>query len=217
MPLENGSSPHCDSIRLLVRPWQAGDAPRVFQAVRQSLAELLPWAPWCHPGYALEETEAFAASRAAAWASAEDLSLVVVAPDGSVVGGTGLNAIDRVHSRANLGYWVRSDQAGRGVATALAARVARWGLEELGFARIEIVAARANHASCRVAEKAGAVLEGYQRARVRIRGQIHDAASYAAVAGDLSRLPPTPAWLDWQVPVIPHAVRGWLDPPAASR
>ena len=61
---------------------------------------------------------------------------------------------------ANLGYWVRSSRAGRGVATTATLLTARFGLQTLALQRIEILAAVGNRASQRVAEKAGAKKEG---------------------------------------------------------
>ena len=87
---------------------------------------------------------------------------------------------------ANLGYWVRTSAARRGVATNATRAVARYGFEELGLQRIEIVAAVRNLPSQRVAEKAGAVREGVLRKRLLIRGEAHDAVLFSLVAEDLS-------------------------------
>lgn len=86
---------------------------------------------------------------------------------------------------ANLGYWVRTSAAGRGVATGATRAVARFGFEQIGLKRIEIVAAVNNLSSQRVAEKAGAVREGVLRKRLLIRGESHDAVLFSLVAEDL--------------------------------
>ena len=61
---------------------------------------------------------------------------------------------------------------------------ARFGFEQLGLQRIEIVAAVDNLASQRVAEKAGARHEGLARKRLLIRGLAHDAMIYSLVGED---------------------------------
>jgi RimJ/RimL family protein N-acetyltransferase len=85
---------------------------------------------------------------------------------------------------ANLGYWVRSSATKRGVASAATRLIARFGFRELGFQRLEIVAATGNGASQRAAEKAGATREGVLRKRLLINGQPHDAVLYSLVAED---------------------------------
>ncbi|HEX8891487.1 MAG TPA: GNAT family protein, partial [Pyrinomonadaceae bacterium] len=66
-------------------------------------------------------------------------------------------------------------------ATRLAARFA---LEELKLQRVEILAATGNHASQRVAEKAGATREGVLRKRLLVKGQAQDAVLYSLVSED---------------------------------
>jgi RimJ/RimL family protein N-acetyltransferase len=72
---------------------------------------------------------------------------------------------------ANLGYWVRTSETGRGIASKATRLVAQFGFAELGLQRIEILAAVGNVASQRVAEKAGAVRECVARKRLLINGE----------------------------------------------
>jgi RimJ/RimL family protein N-acetyltransferase len=90
-----------------------------------------------------------------------------------------------VHQFGNLGYWVRTSAAGRGVASKASRLVARFGFEELGLHRIEILAAVSNVASQRVAEKIGAAREGVLRKRLLIRGEPQDAVMFSLVPEDL--------------------------------
>ena len=96
-----------------------------------------------------------------------------------------MNFINRVHQIGNLGYWVRSTAAGRGVATQAARLMARFAFEQVGLHRVEILAAIPNIASQRVAEKAGAVREGVLRNRLLIRGVSYDAILFSLIPEDL--------------------------------
>lgn len=58
--------------------------------------------------------------------------------------------------------------------------------ETLGLNRIEIHVQPANEASCRVAEKLGAVRESLCRNRVVHRGEPQDAVLYALLPSDLT-------------------------------
>jgi RimJ/RimL family protein N-acetyltransferase len=105
--------------------------------------------------------------------------------DGACVGTCGLNALDELNRRANLGYWVRSDRTGRGHATVATRLVARFGLEEGGLHRLEIIMSTRNERSRRVAERAGAHHEGVARGRLLLHGEHHDADVYSLLPGDL--------------------------------
>ena len=41
---------------ILVRSLRMDDAQKLYEAARESIAEISPWLPWCHENYAVEET-----------------------------------------------------------------------------------------------------------------------------------------------------------------
>lgn len=171
---------------IVVRPYRADDIAAVYEAARESILELSRWMPWCHPNYAIEETRAFILSRPEAWERDAEYGFGVFnQPDGRFLGGVGLNFMNRVHQLANLGYWVRSTETGRGVASRATRLVAGFALAQLGLQRVEILAAVGNLPSQRVAEKAGAVKEAVLRKRLRLHGEPVDAVLYSLVIGDL--------------------------------
>jgi ribosomal-protein-serine acetyltransferase len=173
-----------------IRKYRDGDAELLYEAVRESVAEVSLWLPWCHEGYSIEESRDFIATRNVRSQGDEWYSFAVLdQASGRFLGGVGINFINRIHQFANLGYWVRTSAAGRGVATRATRLAARFGFEELGLNRIEIVAAVNNLASQRVAERAGAVRECILRKRLLINGMPHDAVLFSLVAEDLSEPP----------------------------
>jgi RimJ/RimL family protein N-acetyltransferase len=97
-----------------------------------------------------------------------------------------LNQFNHDHNFANLGYWVRSDSTGRGIATASALLAAHLGFEDLGLHRIEIVAAVENVASRKVAEKTKAKREGVSRNRLLLHNRPQDAVMYSLVVADMN-------------------------------
>jgi RimJ/RimL family protein N-acetyltransferase len=172
--------------RILIRHFRGDEAGLLFEAVRESVVELSRWMAWCHPGYAREDSETFVRSRDAEWDKGEHYSFAIFdSGTGLFLGGAGLNFINRPHNLANLGYWVRTSQTGRGVAPTAARLVARFGLIELGFNRIEILTAVGNLASQRVAEKTGARSEGLLRKRLVVHDQTFDALMFSIVREDL--------------------------------
>lgn len=97
------------------------------------------------------------------------------------LGACGINQINRIHRFGNLGYWVRSSQAGRGVAVEAVRLLAQFAFVNTDLVRLEIVCAVGNDRSRRVAEKAGALFEGVLRDRLILHGIPRDAALYSLV------------------------------------
>lgn len=173
--------------QILIRRYREEDAQIMYDAVRESIPEVSRWLPWCHADYAIDETRAFLASQDETWGKGKDYGFGIFdAVSGAYHGGVGLNHIVEEYRYANLGYWVRTGSAGRGIASRATRLAARFGFEELGLQRVEIVAAVGNVGSQRVAEKAGALREGVLRKRLVLGGVTHDAVLYSLVAEDLA-------------------------------
>ncbi|HQZ52831.1 MAG TPA: GNAT family protein [Thermoflexales bacterium] len=164
-----------------IRPYVMDDAAQLFEAATESIDTVYRWLPWCRPGYTLDEARAWVAEQTAAFEEGKEYEFVIVSPSGRFAGGCGIDLIDRTNRRANLGYWVRSSEAGRGAATDAARLAASWAFETLKLIRIEILAAAGNVQSQRVAEKAGAIREGTLRQRLLLHGVAHDAVIFSIV------------------------------------
>ncbi|MDQ4121343.1 MAG: GNAT family N-acetyltransferase [Acidobacteriota bacterium] len=165
-----------------IRRYCADDIPLLFEAARESVNEMFPWTVWCHPDYTLEESQSFVLLSETAWEQKTGFNFAVFDQSSNLfLGGVGFSRIDRKNNFANLGYWVRSSQTKRGVATAAALLAAKFGFEDLGLNRIEILMAIENVASRRVAEKAGAKREGILRNRLLLHNRPHDALIYSLI------------------------------------
>jgi ribosomal-protein-serine acetyltransferase len=162
------------------------DAAAHCDAVLESLAEVGRWLEWVHDGYGIDESSAFIARAIAGHESGEMYEFHIVDEKGTFLGGGGLTRLDTRFLKSNLGYWVRSSAAGRGIATAATRLLAGFGFEQLGLQRIEIIAAVQNVASQRVAEKAGAQREGMLRNGIRYRGRNIDAVCFSLIPADLA-------------------------------
>lgn len=171
----------------LVRRLEPSDAPSMFAAVSASLAELVYWMPWCKENYALEDAKSWIEFTQEAWCKQNEFPLgVFEAKTGSVVGGTGVNHINKAYRIGNVGYWVSTPHAGRGVARFAAKQAALLGFGELGLTRLEIIALTHNIASQKVAESLGATRECQARSRLYFRGEPHDAIVYSLVPSDIA-------------------------------
>jgi ribosomal-protein-serine acetyltransferase len=169
-----------------LRPPLFKDIKAVHTSARESLADMFPWMPWAHKDYSVKESRFWLKSRPEAWKNGAEYDFAIVdARDGSFLGGCGLNNIDHPNRTANLGYWVRSSRAGRGIAPAATLLLAGWGFKELRLNRIEIKMATGNVRSQRVAEKVGARREGIMRDRFLLYGRAYDAMLYSLLPADL--------------------------------
>jgi RimJ/RimL family protein N-acetyltransferase len=169
----------------LVRRFSPSDAPSMFAAVSASLDELVYWMPWCRKDYAIADAKSWIQFTQDAWSKQVEFPLgIFEIKTGIVVGGTGVNHINKAYRVGNIGYWVSTPHVGRGVARFAAKQAALLGFRELGLTRLEIIALTHNTASQRVAESLGATRECKARNRLYFHGAPHDAIVYSLVPQD---------------------------------
>jgi ribosomal-protein-serine acetyltransferase len=170
---------------VVLEPVARSDAEDLIAGVRSSYRELAPWLPWASAGYDHEDADFFLAQ---VEAGHERAFAIRPHGQGPLVGLCGLNGIDETNRTANLGYWLRTDATGRGLATRAARLVLAHGLGTLEMERIEIVAAVTNPASVRVAQRLQLADEGVRARAVRLAERQHDARVFAAFPSDLDHL-----------------------------
>jgi ribosomal-protein-serine acetyltransferase len=168
-------------MAIALRPPTLGDAAAIVEAVRESADDLRPWMPWARDDYGVDEARAWIERTIADRERGSAFEFLITGSDGRILGACGLNRVNREDRLANLGYWVRTSAAGRGIAPEAARELAAWGFANTELRRFEIVAAVGNVRSQRVAEKAGAVREGVLRSRLWLFEVPHDAVIYSIV------------------------------------
>jgi RimJ/RimL family protein N-acetyltransferase len=172
--------------RLRLRPWRDEDAAALVAAVQESVDSVGRWLPWCHADYGHDEATAWISQCRSGWQSGAHFAFPLFeANTGRLLGGAGLDQVDRQHRRANLGYWVRPSFQRQGLATSAARLVARFGFERLGLIRIEIVVLPDNEPSRVTATRLGATFEWIARNRLCVNGKGRDAAVYGLIPQDL--------------------------------
>jgi ribosomal-protein-serine acetyltransferase len=167
-----------------IRPYRSDDANELFSAARESVVEVNLWLTWCHQDYSIEEAEKWATSQALSFKQGTEYEFVVTDGDERFLGGCGLNHINYADRIANLGYWVRTREIGRGIAPQAVRKVVEFAFKETNLERLEIVCAVENRASQRVAEKSGAIREGVARGRIYLHGRARDAVVYSILRSD---------------------------------
>ena len=172
--------------RLVLRPYETSDGPALFAAVQESLLDLAPWLPWADKHPTVEaSTETCARVRTAFDARTDFTMGMFRRDDGRLIGGTGLHRVRWELPSFEIGYWVRSSDAGRGFVTEAVAALARTCFESLGAARVEIFCDPRNDRSAAVARRVGFVHEGTLRQRILgVDGRPRDSLAFSLVRQD---------------------------------
>lgn len=171
-------------MKIEIKPLEMQDVPAVFEAIDESKAEVSRWMDWCRSDYTPADAESWIEAAVHGRAEGSNYQFGIFDSEGRFLGACGISGIERQAKYANLGYWVRTRDSGRGIAAEAARQVVDWAFTNTDLQRIEILAAVGNRRSQRVAEKIGAVREGVLRSRLKVFGRFHDAVLYSIVRGD---------------------------------
>jgi len=115
--------------RLTLEPIEVGHTEAIFDAVASSVRHLLPWLPWA-ADISLEEVAELNRRAIDAWAAGRDYDFAI-SMGGSVVG---VATLAVTHGGVGeLGYWVRADRAGQGIATEACRAAVRFGFDVLSL------------------------------------------------------------------------------------
>jgi RimJ/RimL family protein N-acetyltransferase len=158
-----------ETERLVIRCWDPADAPLAKEAIDSSLDHLREWMPWAAAEpTTLAEKRALLESFARMFDRGEDFIYGIFdRGERRVVGGTGLHPRLTGDAR-EIGYWIRADAIGRGLATESTAALTRIGFEVDTLERMEIHCDPANVRSAAIPRRLG-----YTQADER-DGQGHD-------------------------------------------
>jgi RimJ/RimL family protein N-acetyltransferase len=173
-----------ESEAIHIRPYVVADARSLFEAARESVDTVGLWQSWCTPEFSLRTAQAWVEAQVLAFQSQTQFEFVICDGEGLYLGGCGLNRLDWANATANLGYWVRASSVGHGVATEAARQLARWGFDNTGLRRLELLVALGNLPSLRVAVKLGTGREGLLRQGLLVHGAPHDAVLFSLLRSE---------------------------------
>lgn len=209
----NRDAPELGAAGLRLRGWRAEDAAAVVAMA------LDPEARTWSASLRSVRTEADAREWITSRRSPDRVDWAVCDLDtAAVVGRASLHAVDPREGTAEVGYAVRPEHRRRGVARRATEAAVDYAFHGLGLARIVLVHAVGNHASCAVAARCGFAYEGTERSALdHGDGVRHDAHRHARLATDPpGRAVPAPAPA---VPIEPTEIaagRLQLRPPSTA-
>jgi RimJ/RimL family protein N-acetyltransferase len=183
-----------ETERLVMRCYDPRDAPLLKEAIDSSLDHLRPWMPWArHEPQPLEQKMELLRAFRGRFDAGTDFAYGVFEPDESrQLGGAGLHPRGGQGS-LEIGYWIRADATGRGLATEVTAVLTRVGFEKCGLVRVDIQVDPVNERSARIPRKLGFVEEGLLRRRLEpYEGEERrDALMFTMLAEELAASPCT--------------------------
>jgi RimJ/RimL family protein N-acetyltransferase len=156
-----------ETPRLVIRCWQPADAELLDEAITESLEDLQQWMPWAHQEpKSMDERIQLLRTYRGQFDTGEDFVYgIFTSSETEVLGGAGLHT--RLGDQGlEIGYWIRSSAAGRGLATEASAALTRAAFTQCGVDRVEIHVDPANAKSVRIPEKLGFTREAHLRRRL---------------------------------------------------
>jgi RimJ/RimL family protein N-acetyltransferase len=167
--------------KVVLRTWRLEDVPAVAAACQD--AEIARWLAFVPQPYTEEDARFYIQDCLEAGDDRTPFA-ITDAETGEVIGSIDMR-INRMLT-GHIGYWVAAEARGRGLTTAALVALSRWGLEERGLGRVELVTDPDNIASQRVAEKAGFTREGILRSILVNRdGSRRDGVMFSLLPSDL--------------------------------
>ena len=142
--------------RLLLRAPRPEDAAAQVRAIAESHAELRRWMAWAQEVQTLEQATENLTRAQEAYRRGENLRLLVWSADGQdLIGSSGYHALDWRVPKAEIGYWIATPHTGHGYAQEVAGFLTDYGLNTLGFRRLEIRCDARNERSARIPRALG--------------------------------------------------------------
>jgi RimJ/RimL family protein N-acetyltransferase len=161
-----------------LRPWTEADIPAILASIDDP--EILHWMPVIPRPYTLADARAYVN---------DDLGLgphqFAIVFEDRVVGSIGMQV--NHNATGHAGYWLAREERGQGIVPDALRTLSRYGLDELGLGRMELITDPDNHSSQRVAEKVGYQREGVLRSHLlHPDGRRRDSVMFSLLPGELS-------------------------------
>ena len=169
--------------RLMLRPFRRRDVSTFHSAVDSSITELQPWLPWIE-GYNRGFAQRFIRESVGSWADrrAYDFTVRTQEDLDHHIGNVSVWQTSQQNNVGEVGYWIRSDETGKGYGTESAAAVVKIGFDELGFHKVVLRIAVGNLGSERIASKIGFTFEGTLRDEVKVGDEWLDHTVWSMLA-----------------------------------
>ncbi len=163
---------------LVLRPWLPSDATALVEAYKDPAIQ-----KWHVRSMSEDEAKRWAMSWSKRWIEETGAGWAIVVQD-TLIGRVGLRTINLAEGVGEAAFWVLPAARGRGIAPRALDAVTAWMFAHVGLHRIELLHSTANRESCRVASKAGYLVEGTKRQHGLHADGWHDMHLHARLRDD---------------------------------
>ena len=156
--------------RFVLRPFRRRDIDALYRAVHASQTELARFLPWAARTYTRASAASFVRESIQSWREARAYDFAIRRPDirGRHIGNVSIWHVSRTFRSGEIGYWIRTEETGLGIATEVTRAALQIGFEELNMHRLILRIALGNSPSERIARKLGFVREGVLREEIKV-------------------------------------------------
>jgi ribosomal-protein-serine acetyltransferase len=172
--------PNGYALRLL----EESDADELIGLIDANREYLARWMPWVENEREAADVLPFIRGTRRQIADNDGLQTAIVDPDGRIVGMVGYHSIDWPNRKSSIGYWLASDEQGRGTMTEAVRALLDHGFGTWKLNRVLIQAAVDNTRSRAIPERLGFREEGILREVERVGDRMLDGVLYAMLAAD---------------------------------
>jgi ribosomal-protein-serine acetyltransferase len=158
-------------------------AEALYALIDRNREHLGAWMPWLDERYAIDSARTFI-ERDLARLPVDGGFPAGVWAGGELAGVIGFHAVDHMHRRTSIGYWLGAEFQGRGLMTAACAALVSYAFDELRLNRIEIHCATENRRSRAIPERLGFRHEGTLKEAEWLHDHFVDLEVYAMLAAE---------------------------------
>lgn len=171
--------------RLMLRPFRRRDVAALHEAIDVSLADLQPWLPWVE-GYDKGVAQRFVRESVAAWAErrAYDFTVRSIDDPNRHLGNVSVWHTSTQNRIGEVGYWIRSDETGKGYGAEATTRAVQIGFEELDLHKVQLRIAVGNERSEHIAQRLDFTFEGTLRDEVKVGDEWLDHTVWSLLADE---------------------------------
>ncbi|TNE70351.1 GNAT family N-acetyltransferase [bacterium] len=180
-----------------VRVFNRNDVISLYNSIQKNKEHLFEWKAWYEHLDTKRNVQLFVDENENQCARLlEDNGFLVTHPgfqfgifntENEVVGMIGFQAFNLRNKISSLGYWLDSDEQGKGIITQAAKRVIEFGWDVIGIHRFEIQAWVGNERSVKVAERLGFVHETILKEVEYRDGKFLDHHLFRLIPSDVNR------------------------------
>lgn len=168
---------------LHIREFTAEDAQAVFETVVANRNHLSTFMHWMTPDYSIRSAKAFIEQSNEQREARKGLGFGIFRGE-VFIGSIGFVKFDWAAGKTEIGYWISSDEQGKGIVTRSAEMLIDFGFRELELNRIEIRCSAENTRSAAIPKRLGFLLEGVLRRAEYRDGRLHDFEIYGLLASE---------------------------------